>query len=42
MIEGGWSFVWSAYAITWLSLLGYGIYLFFQSTDPHDKTESES
>lgn len=39
MIQGGWSFVWSAFAITWLGLLCYGIYLFFELTSTRDETE---
>ncbi len=36
MIEGGWNFVWSAFGITWLGLLTYGLYLFFQITSSQE------
>jgi len=30
VIEGGWSYVWGAYIVTWASLAVYGIYLYRQ------------
>ena len=41
MIEGGWNFVWSAFAISWLGLLSYGIYLFFAATSANDESQNE-
>jgi hypothetical protein len=29
-IEGGWGYVWAAYAITWGALAGYGLFLWFR------------
>lgn len=41
MIEGGWNFVWSAFAISWLGLLSYGLYLFFAATSADDESQNE-
>ena len=27
VLEGGWSFIWAAYIMTWCFLLGYAIYV---------------
>ena len=31
MIEGGWSYVYAAYGLTWLILIGYGVRLWMMS-----------
>ena len=41
MIEGGWSFVWSAFGISWVTLLGYGLYLFFTASALNNENEEE-
>ena len=46
MIEGGWSFVWSAYGLTWLGLLTYIFWLLrglarIQSTETSDQVHQE-
>ncbi|MEK7704653.1 MAG: heme exporter protein CcmD [Myxococcota bacterium] len=30
VIEGGWEYVWAAYAVTWTALVGYTLYLWRQ------------
>jgi hypothetical protein len=31
MIVGGWEFVWSAYAVVWIGLVGYSASLWWRS-----------
>ena len=33
MIEGGWSYVWAAYLVTWLGLLAYAASLLVRSRE---------
>lgn len=32
MMAGGWEYVIAAYAVTWVGLIGYGVYLFTRET----------
>ena len=41
MIDGGWSFVWSAYGLTWLGLGAYSVWLVLQLKGISCTEESE-
>ena len=42
MIDGGWSFVWSAYGLTWLGLLAYIFWLLRGLGRIHSTADSET
>lgn len=31
VVQGGWGYVWAAYGVTWLFLIGYALLLFVRS-----------